>query len=157
FVETIELRFLASLRAEAAYAPRLELDGIQRAFSAAFPHLDGSPGRRTKLVQMLESLAAARHVHLPVDRKRGWQNRPAPALPLRLRLPRPSVQTIEQRFDHKRFPWAQEIAFIADLPVLHTVEDAMGLHEFFKSDGRNRPVVPTKERSWQIFGDEKRL
>jgi hypothetical protein len=105
---------------------------------------------------MLESLAAAHHVQLPADRKRGWQNRPTPALPLRLRFPQPSVPKLD-RFDHKRFPWAPEMAFIADFPILHIVEDAMHLHEFFKNGGGQSPIVPTKERSWQIFHNEKRL
>lgn len=155
-VEIFESRLLASLRAEAANAARLELDGIQRAFSAAFPHLDGSPNRRMKLLETLQNLAAAGYIRLPADRKRRWQNQPAPALPLRLTLARLSVKAA-QRFDQRSFPWAPEIAFVADFPVLHTPDDALSIHEFFKRGGSQSPIVPTKERSWQIFGDEKRL
>ena len=77
-------RFIAALRAEAQGAARLTLDGIQRAFSAAFPHLDGAPNRRARLAAMLDTLLAGNIIRLPADRKRGWQNRPLPALPLRI-------------------------------------------------------------------------
>ncbi|MBE7156936.1 MAG: hypothetical protein INR62_00620 [Rhodospirillales bacterium] len=51
----------------------------------------------------------------------------------------------------------RELAFVAGLPLLHTADDALRLHEFFRNGGGRRPWVPTKERSWQIFGEEKRL
>lgn len=151
-----EERLLLGLRAEAAGAARIGLESIQRAFSAAFPHLNGTPQRRAKLAGMLETLATGHFLRLPADRKRGWQNRPAPPLPLNIVLMRPATANV-RRFDHKSFPWAHEIAFVAEFAVLHTLADAMSLHEFFKKGGARSPIVPTKERSWQIFGDEKRL
>ncbi|HEY5706184.1 MAG TPA: Wadjet anti-phage system protein JetD domain-containing protein [Terrimicrobiaceae bacterium] len=151
-----EDRFLDSLRVEAAGAARLDLDQIQRAFSTTFPHFDGSPNRRAKLREMLDALAAGQLVRLPADRKRAWQNQPAPALPLRLALVRETADK-PARFDHQRFPWVRELAFIAELPLLHTPEEARHLHDFFKNGGASSPFVPTKERSWQIFGKEKRL
>jgi hypothetical protein len=151
-----EDRFLAALHAEAGAAARVDLESIHRAFSIAFPHFDGSSSRRPKLAEMLESLAGEGRVRLPADRKRGWQNRPAPALPLKVTLVRPMVD-VTTPFDHQSFPWAREMAFVAQLPVLHTPQDALCLHEFFKDGGRHSPIVPTKERSWQIFGEEKRL
>jgi hypothetical protein len=151
-----EERFLTALRTEAANAARLNLGQIQRAFSAAFPHLDGSPNRRAKLASLLDSLVALYSLRLPADRVRGWQNLPVPALPLRITLTRRAVQKAT-RFDHRSFPWAREIAFVAEFAVLHTPEDVMRIHEFFKNGGAHSPIVPTKERSWQIFGNEKRL
>ena len=79
-----EARFLEYLRAVAAGAARIDLDTIQSALSVAFPHLDGSPDRRAKLREMLDTLAGSQLLRLPVDRKRGWQNKPAPPLPLRV-------------------------------------------------------------------------
>jgi hypothetical protein len=105
---------------------------------------------------MLDTLAAGHLVRLPADRKRSWQNRPAPALPLTLILLRQSAEKVA-RLDHKCFPWVREMAFIAEFPILHIPEDVLRLHEFFKSGGGLSPIVPTKERSWQIFGEEKRL
>jgi len=151
-----EKRFLDAMCAEAEGAARLALEGIQRAFSAAFSHLDGSPNRRAKLAGMLDTLVVRNFIRVPADRRRGWQNRPLPALPLKITFRRPTVEPA-QHFDHKSFPWVREIAFVAEFPVLHIPEDVMRLHKFFRNGGGQRPVVPTKERSWQIFGDEKRL
>lgn len=151
-----EDRLIEALRVEARSAARLDLGDIQRAFSTAFPHLDGSPSRRSKLREMLDALATGLLIRLPADRKRGWQTKPAPALPLRLVLRREAADK-PARFDYQRFPWVRELAFIAELPLLHTPEEARQLHAFFKGDGASSPVVPTKERSWQIFKKEKRL
>jgi len=151
-----EERLLAALRSLAAGAARVDLDAVHHAFSAAFPQFDGSPHRRQKLGEMLDTLAAQHHLRLPRDRKRAWQPQPAPALPLRITLAREAVARAP-RFDHQSFPWVPELAFISGLTHLHTPEVALRLHEFFKDGGSQRPLVPTKERSWQIFGLEKRL
>lgn len=153
---THDERFIAALRAEAQCAARLNLDGIQRAFSAALPHLDGAPDRRTKLAAVLDSLRTRNIIRVPADRRRGWQPRPLPALPLSITFQRPLVQETVS-FDHKSFPWACEMAFVAEFPTLRSLDDVMRLHKFFKDGGGGSPIVPTKERSWQIFGEEKRL
>jgi Uncharacterized protein conserved in bacteria C-term(DUF2220) len=151
-----EARLFESLQSVANGAARIGLDDIHRALSAAFPQLDGSPSRRAKLREMLDELAGSQVLRLPADRRRGWQNQPAPALPFRVTLVRQESEKAA-RLDHRRFPWVREMGFIVELPLLHTPGDALRLHEFFKNGGGRSPIVPTKERSWQIFGEEKRL
>ena len=53
--------------------------------------------------------------------------------------------------------WAPELAFLENAPTTIAPEDLLKLNEFYQAGGRHRPVVPIKERSLQIFGDEKRL
>ena len=152
-----EDRLFESLAAASAGAVRLELETIQRVFSATFPALDGSPDRRFRLREMLDALSARGAITSPADQKRGWQHRPAPALPNFVRLIRAAADKPE-RFDHRSFPWAvPELGFVASLPILNSPEDTLRIHEFFKNSGAKSPVVPSKERSWQIFQDEKRL
>jgi hypothetical protein len=59
--------------------------------------------------------------------------------------------------DLSRVAWAKELSFLRDEPVGVAAEDLLRLNDFFARGGRDRPVVPIKERSLQIFGDEKRL
>ncbi len=53
--------------------------------------------------------------------------------------------------------WAKELSFLAHDRVGVAREDLLRLNEFFRQGGTSKPVVPIKERSLQIFGDEKRL
>lgn len=57
----------------------------------------------------------------------------------------------------REFPWCAELTFVRDARVSIPFEDLRRLHDFFASDGPARRLVPIKERSLQIFGDEKRL
>jgi hypothetical protein len=57
----------------------------------------------------------------------------------------------------REFPWCAELAFVRDARVSLPFEDLRRLHDFFVGGGPARRLVPIKERSLQIFGDEKRL
>lgn len=59
--------------------------------------------------------------------------------------------------DLAALPWEPELAFVRDTRVGIAVEDLLAMNRFLAEGGRVRPVVPIKERSLQIFGDEKRL
>ena len=53
--------------------------------------------------------------------------------------------------------WAEALSFVKETRVGIAAEDLLRLNEFFVRGGQAKPVVPIKERSLQIFGDEKRL
>lgn len=53
--------------------------------------------------------------------------------------------------------WEPELAFVREERIGVAPEDLLALNAFLAEGGRNRPEVPIKERSVQIFGDEKRL
>lgn len=53
--------------------------------------------------------------------------------------------------------WSPEFQFLKSSRVAVAHDDLLRLNEFLLSDPSRRPVVPIKERSLQVFGDEKRL
>ena len=57
----------------------------------------------------------------------------------------------------RAFAWEAELAFLREARVSMPFDDLRRLNEFLASGGQARPLVPIKERSLQIFGDEKRL
>lgn len=61
------------------------------------------------------------------------------------------------RLDLAGVDWAPEMRFVMQGRVLVNPEDLLRLNVFFKESRNQRPIVPIKERSLQIFGDEKRL
>ena len=54
-------------------------------------------------------------------------------------------------------PWQPELAFLHHTPVNLSYEDLGRLDGYLAQGGRDRPIIPIKERSLEIFGDEKRL
>lgn len=63
----------------------------------------------------------------------------------------------DEKFEPTRIAWAAEMQFVKAMKPGVAPGDLMRLNEFFLNDGGKRPMVPVKERSLQIFGDEKRL
>ena len=68
-----------------------------------------------------------------------------------------AAPTDEELRRWREFPWVPDLAFAADGGLNLPFEDLVRLHEFLHPGAPNRPVVPIKERSLQIFGREKRL
>lgn len=59
--------------------------------------------------------------------------------------------------DLAKIPWQPELAFVLQSRPTLALDDLLALNQFLAADGRSRPLVPIKERSLQLFGDEKRL
>lgn len=53
--------------------------------------------------------------------------------------------------------WEPELRFVTEARLGVAAGDLLKLNAFLAEGGRERPIVPIKERSIQIFGDEKRL
>jgi hypothetical protein len=57
----------------------------------------------------------------------------------------------------REFAWEAALAFLREARVNISFGELLRLNEFIKHCGKERELVPIKERSLQIFGDEKRL
>ena len=57
----------------------------------------------------------------------------------------------------REFPWVPALGFVREARLNLPFAELRQLHEFLQQSQQARPVVPIKERSLQIFGDEKRL
>lgn len=148
--------FWAALDRSSGGRVTLALDAVETVFLKTFPHWQGSIDRRERLFALIDELAKSARLRLPQNTRSGWERVPSPALPRWIKLVRESVKP-GPPFDHRRFPWVSELAFVPELRRLRDATDALRIHEFLKNGGTNRPIVPVKERSYEIFGDEKRL
>ena len=148
--------FLLALKTAGGGRAKLKLGAVQTQFLRTFPHFQGSADRRERLRKALDELAAASSVRLPANERSGWERVPPPALPKWVLLERAPTQQ-KDRFDHRSFPWVAELAFVAGLRALRHPGEVRAIHAFLRDGGRQRPVVPVKERSYEIFADEKRL
>jgi len=133
---------------------RLELDVVRRAFQEMLPALSASPSARSKLRDLLDVLQLEERIELPKGRGL-WDASALPALPRWVKLPRATVAT--EKADLRAIPWAPELRFLATIRVFVPLADLLKLQGFFAHGGRAQTLVPIKERSLGIFGDEKRL
>ncbi|MEN8214911.1 MAG: hypothetical protein ABFS56_00730 [Pseudomonadota bacterium] len=60
-------------------------------------------------------------------------------------------------FEPKTHLWARELTFLAEGRRLPNYQQWRMLDNWLKSGGRNAPIVPVRERSFEIFNDEKLL
>ncbi len=60
-------------------------------------------------------------------------------------------------FEWDAVAWELELSFVPEVRPLVASADLQRMNEFLRTGGRERPMVPIKERSFQLFGDEKRL
>ncbi len=55
------------------------------------------------------------------------------------------------------YPWEPELSFVRETRVSLSFEELRRWNDFLARGGRTRSMVPIKERSLELFGDEKRL
>ncbi|MEN9574219.1 MAG: hypothetical protein RL514_2074 [Verrucomicrobiota bacterium] len=65
--------------------------------------------------------------------------------------------TDEEARQIREFAWVPELAFLREARVSLPFGELRQLNDFFQTGGRDRELVPIKERSLQLFDDEKRL
>lgn len=133
---------------------RVELNTVRAAFQQVHPELTTAPSARGKLRELLDVLQLDERIEIPKGREH-WDVSALPALPRWVRLPREKVSV--EKPDLRATPWCPELRFLAATRVFVPQVDLLKMQEFFACGGRERPLVPIKERSLDIFGNEKRL
>ena len=130
---------------------RIGLSELRAAFLRAHPEARAAPDLRRLLLDALQRLEHSGAVDLPA---RGWDRSGSPALPRTARLrDAPRVQRVRAAQ-----AWLPALAFAAD--ERHPVRraDLQAINAFLLSvRSKDLTPAPTRERSLQIFGDEKRL
>jgi len=143
------------LRNEAAHRKRLPMERVWRAFHRANPVAAASVDQRQRLRSALDNLADAGLARTPQSRKL-WDYSATPALPAWVELtPVPAAPMCAAA--EATVAWAPELAFAADVRAPVHRDDLLRVQRFLATGGRERPVVPSRERSLELFGDEKRL
>jgi len=133
---------------------RIPLDTIWDLFHAHVPAKLTRTDARAKLATVLQSYAGAELIELPRS-KRLWDDSAAPRLPLWACL-KPE-DTGPARVDHRAIPWPHELAFVAELARVEQLDELLAIKGFLARGGRSRELVPKRERSAELFRDEKRL
>jgi hypothetical protein len=132
---------------------QVKLAELQTLLVVAEPALEHAPERRARLADVLTELVEAGVVQLPSARS--YDRSARPALPRFVRLDRAPAP---RRRSGAEVAWRPELAWAAELSLdEQTLSDLRAINAFLRDGGSGRPVVPLRERSLQLFGDEKRL
>lgn len=133
---------------------QVKLAELQALLVSAEPALEHAPERRGRLQEVLDELVDAGVVELPSARS--YDRSAKPALPRFVRVERPPPRS--RRISGAGVPWRPELSWAAEFSVdEQTLSDLRAINAFFRDSGSERPVVPLRERSLQLFGHEKRL
>jgi hypothetical protein len=133
---------------------QVKLAELQALLVAAEPALEHAPERRERLADVLGDLVAANLVQLPSSRS--FDRSAKPALPRFVRLDRERHRP--RRRSGADVPWRPELAWASERFLdEQTLADLRAVNGFLRDGGVGRMVVPLRERSLQLFGDEKRL
>jgi hypothetical protein len=88
--------------------------------------------------------------------KAAWDTSVKPALPEWVKI-RQEGRIARSRPDHRMIPWAPELSFVAELERVDELDTLLRIQRFFSDGGRSGLMVPVRERSVSVLGDEKRL
>ncbi|WP_081721798.1 Wadjet anti-phage system protein JetD domain-containing protein [Geminisphaera colitermitum] len=153
-----EQDFLTRMKRAADGRLTLELAQIQDCFFRANPDLQTHITARKQLALALKTLADAQQITLPAT-STCFDRTALPPLPSFVRFPSANTAiNTAPTFDHRTFPWTLPMSFIASFRNPPDATELLALNEFFRRpDAATRPLVPVKERSYEIFKNEKRL
>ncbi len=137
---------------------RVPVEALRQAALAADLSLHGAPDARRRLLAAITELVDAGQVTLPAAGGTGWETAPRPALPRWVNRPAPQRPTEPARAPvswHAALSWVP--AFLAaDRPSAGEVGLLRAVNAFL-GHGGSRLVVPLRERSLQLTGEEKAL
>ncbi|KVD32196.1 Wadjet anti-phage system protein JetD domain-containing protein [Burkholderia ubonensis] len=131
---------------------RVPLDELRQHYFSLYPDVQNSPDRGVLLLRALKELEADGAISLPATGS--WEQAGSPALPLWVTLkssPRSKVSV-----NHADVIWAPELGFWPELRPSQ-LSALRPINDFLLRRRGAFSSVPIKERSLEIFGDEKRL
>ncbi len=150
---------IAAAMKEALPANRRQTDHVSlfNALTRHVPALVGADDRWQLFIDALRLADAQGVIVLPAKSGKGWLRHTDPILPAWIKLP-PEASEVDS-FDHKAYAWCPALTFLArERHLKRSVRNsALEIQRFFVAGGADRPIVPVKERSYSIFGDEKKL
>lgn len=136
---------------QASPKKRVPLADLKGLFFGANPHLANATNRDALLFQELADLAAQGALSLPAAAS--YERFGNPPLPLFATLSKPAPMPA---VDYSREPWLPVMGFWPELKS-NQLPVALRINEWLRGHPGPLMQVPLKERSLEIFGDEKRL
>lgn len=133
---------------------RRTLEEVRTAFFELRPEHRANPERNAFLLAELVALAAANQIRMPAVAGSGWERIGTPPMPRWVQLV--DAETFIESEDYSLVPWVPELGCWPELKAT-ALPAAKTINSFLLKNRASLTPVPIKERSLEIFGDEKRL
>jgi hypothetical protein len=145
-------QFWDALRSTHPRRTRFALEHLLETFQRLFPHRHGDADVRIVLARLLGELEQSGAICLPrKSNRRAYDHSERTPLPKHIvRNDRPG------RVKQAAVVWRPELAFASDFGSLWQAE-LLAVQEWLRNGGTTAALVALRERSVEIFGDEKRL
>lgn len=134
---------------------RIAIDKIRACYFELYPELLDHPERNQHLRLHLDTLVGASKIVYPSKNRRNWSP------DLKYPLPRWILianKTKVPVIDPCSIAWVQELSFCTTLRNRSQLQAAIRINDFLIVNRASlTDLLPVRERSLQIFGDEKRL
>jgi hypothetical protein len=140
-----EETLLEALQAKAGDRRRISIDDVWSSFRRVVRGTTGQSDARAELASLLTALNADGSVGFPKSR-RGWDASVVPPLPKWIAFPQPIVEPSIQP-DPRTIAWPPELLFAMDARFDRMLGDLLASKTFLSEGGRQRPMVPLRERS----------
>ena len=133
---------------------RIKIDILWRVFHDSRLDTPGSLDSREVLLELIENLVKQEGYQLPVG-KHLYDRAAYPPLPKWIKRP---FFGKDKTFAPRKHLWSSELIFLSARSHLHNHEDWLKLDQWFKKTrGIDKHNIPHRERSYEIFRDEKKL
>ncbi|RKZ42490.1 MAG: hypothetical protein DRQ49_01740 [Gammaproteobacteria bacterium] len=133
---------------------RIPIELLWDAMAKALPEQIAGDSRQT--LHALITGIELRGFSLPKTKKL-FDHTAQPPLPKWVQQPEKANDDKILLLEPKTYLWARELTFLADGRRLPNYQQWQMLDNWLKSGGRNAPIVAVRERSFEIFNDEKLL
>jgi hypothetical protein len=147
--------FLTRLRSRLSGRKRIEVKTYRQVFAEILPALIGADFR-ARLAAVCAELEAAGRARLPRSHAL-YDHTCGSSLPIWLELIDETKTREPLPVDPLTHAWPPELRFACDIRDPRQLRELLCVQRFLAAGGRTRPLVPAKERSIELFGDEKRL
>ena len=137
---------------------RRELDDIFKVFSVNFPLENADVINRFHILrEILDYLVNSEKISYP-NSKKNWDKSTRPELPKWIKI---LINVSNENNTYlKEIPWHPELIQFSNVKNIKksSYKDLKALNDYFSlNDIKNLPEISIKERSYQIFKDEKKL
>ncbi|USX27258.1 DUF2220 family protein [Oxalobacteraceae bacterium OTU3CINTB1] len=130
------------------------MDEVRAAFFSLRPEQAANPERNTCLLAELDEMAAANRILMPARAGENWEVRGSPRLPLWIQVVDEAAAPGHENYSE--VAWVPELGCWPELKPT-SLPAAKAINDFLLKRRGSLTLVPVKERSLEIFGDEKRL
>jgi Wadjet anti plasmid transformation system JetA-like protein len=145
-------RFEEAVLADVGHRKRIALIELEDAFDEATPELRHRPERRRRLASAIAEVAARGTWTASVKHETGEQ----PPLPAFVTIG--DLRAVPKEARIRDRVWRPELAWVANEPLTDAEEATLrAVHEWLRTRPTEWVSVPHRERSFQLFGDEKEL